>query len=69
MNNDHCFICAAPLVEGQMVLPDMSGGLGHRVCFGYDREGFVKDIETGEPLGPHDAIPTGFPYAPEIETP
>lgn len=61
---DACFICDAPFQPGDMVLNDTTEGLGHRACFGEDRAGYVKDIETGEPLGPDDPIPAGFPYVP-----
>lgn len=61
-----CFICAEPIKAGELVLPDVSEGLGHRACFGADREGFVKDLASGEPLGPDDPLPTGYPYEPEI---
>ncbi len=59
---ERCFICLKPFVEGDMVLPDVTEGLGHRECFGNTRDGFVKDIDTGEPLGPDDPLPTGFPW-------
>ena len=57
-----CFICEKPLEPGQMVLFDVNEGPGHRACFGEDRDAYVKDIDTGEPLGPDDPIPSGFPY-------
>ena len=60
-----CFICGKPFKAGELVLHDVTEGLGHRACFGDDREGYVKDVDTGEPLGPDDPIPTGFPYVPE----
>lgn len=60
-----CFICSQPLKAGEMVLPDVEEGLGHRECFGEDRTGYVKDVDTGEPLGPDDPIPAGFPYVAE----
>lgn len=63
---DVCFICAKPLLAGELVLYDVTEGLGHRACFGEDRAGYVKDIDTGEPLGPDDPIPPGFPYEPEV---
>ncbi len=59
-----CFICNEPFQAGQMVLPDVNEGLGHRECFGEDREGYVKDTDTGEPLGPDDPIPAGEAYDP-----
>lgn len=59
-----CFICREPILKGQMVLPDYTEGLGHRACFGDDREGFCN-LETGEPLGPDEPLPTGEPYDPD----
>ena len=59
---ERCFICDKPLKAGEMVLPDVNEGLGHRACFGEDRSAYVNDIETGEPLGPDDPIPSGFAY-------
>ncbi|MCX5516177.1 hypothetical protein [Kaistia algarum] len=63
-NIHRCFICAEPFRRGEMVLPDIDEGLGHRACYGEDRDGYVKDIDTGEPLGPDDPIPAGEPYDP-----
>ena len=60
-----CFICEMPFKAGELVLPDVEEGLGHRACFGESREGYVKDTETREPLGPDDPIPKGTPYNPE----
>lgn len=59
-----CFICTDPFRRGEMVLPDAIEGLGHRSCFGEDRSGYVKDLDTSEPLGPDDEIPAGEPYDP-----
>lgn len=59
-----CFICNQVFQAGEMVLMDVNEGLGHRVCFGEDREGYVNDMDTGEPLGPDDSIPTGEAYDP-----
>lgn len=61
---DTCFICGKPLLAGKLVLADITEGLGHRACFGEDRDSYVKDLETGEPLGPDDPIPAGWPYKP-----
>ena len=58
-----CFICREPIKDGDMVLDDVSGGVGHRDCYGNDRDGFVKDIDTGEPLGPNDPLPTGYRWS------
>lgn len=60
-----CFICAEPFKAGELVLPDTTEGLGHRACFGEDRDGYTDDTDTCEPLGPDEPIPTGFPYVPE----
>jgi len=65
---DSCFICQKPFVTGELVLMDFTEGLGHRACFGEDRDGYVADLETGEPLGPDDPIPTGWPYEPDPGT-
>lgn len=59
-----CFICDEPFRKGDLVLSDVECGLGHRACFGEDRQGYVKDIDTGEPLGADDPIPAGEPYDP-----
>ena len=50
--------------KGDMVLSDMSGERGHVTCFGTDRSGFVRDIDTGEPLRPDDPLPTGELWEP-----
>ena len=55
-----CFICDRPIYDGDMALNDVSGDIGHRDCFGDEREGFVRDIDTGEALGPDDPLPTGY---------
>lgn len=60
-NVERCFICGEPFKPGDMVLPDINEGLGHRDCFGDDRDGFV-DLDTGEPIGPDEPLPTGEPY-------
>ncbi|MFG1255930.1 hypothetical protein V5F79_01295 [Xanthobacter flavus] len=59
-----CFICREPILKGQLVLPDYTEGLGHRECFGSDRDGFCN-LETGEPLGPDEPLPPGEPYEPD----
>lgn len=61
---ERCFICDAEFVEGDMVLNDVSGGTGHRACFGDDREGFCH-LDTGEPLGTDEPLPEGYPYEKE----
>lgn len=61
-NDEHCcFICEKPFRAGEMVLQDATEGLGHRACFGDDREGFV-DLVTGDPLPADAPLPTGYPY-------
>lgn len=60
-----CFICAEPFKEGEMVLPDTTEGLGHRACFGEDRDAYVRDLDTGEPLGADEPLPAGEPYNPK----
>jgi hypothetical protein len=54
-----CLACREPLVDGDLVLHDVSGEWLHAACCGPERESYVKDADTGEPLGPDDAIPTG----------
>lgn len=60
-----CFICDEPFKPGDMVLPDVTEGLGHADCFGPDRDGYVTDVETGEPLRDDEPIPTGYPWEPD----
>lgn len=57
-----CGICDEPLIEGQMVLTDVELGEVHADCCGPERDSYVKNVETGEPLGPNDTIPAGRPY-------
>lgn len=54
---ERCLACGRPLRLGQLYYPDVSGDYLHAKCIGPERESFVKDIETGEPLGPDDPIP------------
>ena len=58
-----CFACEEPLLPGQLVLQDAEEGLMHRACCGPERDAFCN-LETGEPLGPDEPLPEGFPYAP-----
>ncbi|WP_375274447.1 DUF3850 domain-containing protein [Methylorubrum thiocyanatum] len=60
-----CGICDKPLIAGQRVMQDVELGTVHAACCGPEREAYVKDIETGEPLGPNDPIPQGYVYEPE----
>lgn len=57
-----CFACLIPFHEGDMVIDDVSGGCLHVGCCGPEREGYVKDLDTEEPLGPDDPIPTGYAW-------
>jgi hypothetical protein len=52
-----CFICNEPFKAGELVLQDETEGLCHRECF--------VNLHTGEPIGPDEPIPAGFPYKPE----
>lgn len=56
-----CFACGKPFVEGQLVLPDVNEGLMHAACCGPEREAYVGD--DGEPLKDGEPIPTGFPWS------
>lgn len=58
-----CLACAEALVEGDEYFPDVSGDVLHAQCCGSERESYVKDVGTGEQLGPNDPIP-----APQIWT-
>ena len=62
---DRCEICDNPLVAGQRVMQDVELGTVHAACCGPEREAYVNDVETGEPLGPNDPIPQGYVYEPE----
>jgi len=44
---ESCIACAEPLVDGDKVYPDTSGGFIHAACCGPGRESYVAD---GEPL-------------------
>lgn len=55
-----CLACAKAFEPDDRVLFDVSGSYIHADCCGPERESYVKDVETGEPLGPNDPIPTGF---------
>lgn len=57
---DGCLACGQIFREGEFVLFDASGGLIHTACCGPEREAFVN--AGGEPLGPEDPIPTGWPW-------
>ena len=61
---ERCFVCDIPFKAGDRVLDDVSGGTGHLACFGPEREGYVKDLDTGEPLGPDDPTPAGYVWEP-----
>ena len=59
---DRCEVCNKPLIAGQRVMQDVELGTVHAACCGPEREAYVKDVETGEPLGPNDPIPQGYVY-------
>ncbi|EHP94935.1 hypothetical protein [Methylorubrum extorquens] len=61
---DRCEVCNKPLIAGQRVMQDVELGTVHTACCGPEREAYVKDVETGEPLGPNDPIPQGYVYEP-----
>jgi hypothetical protein len=52
-----CMACCKPMIAGQPYYLDVSGRFLHAACVGPEREGFVKNVGTGEPLGPDDPIP------------
>ncbi len=60
-----CGICLVSFVAGDRVIEDMDLGTVHLACCGPGRESYVKDIETGEPLGPDDPLPTGYIWNPD----
>lgn len=62
---ERCEICGTPVIAGQRVMQDVELGTVHAACCGPEREAYVKDVETGEPLGPNDPIPQGYVYQPE----
>lgn len=62
MSKHRCFICNQPFKDGELVLPDVTEGLGHRACFGEDRDAYVSNPDTGAPLEPNEPIPAGEPY-------
>jgi hypothetical protein len=64
-DTERCEICDEPLIAGQRVMQDVELGTVHANCCGPEREAYVKDVDTDEPLGPHDPIPQGYVYEPE----
>lgn len=60
--DETCIARNVAFKEGDMVLDDVSGGSLHVACCGPEREGYVKDLDTEEPLGPDDPIPTGYAW-------
>lgn len=62
---EKCFICSEPFKVGDIVLDDLCGETGHLDCFGEDREGFVRDLDTAEPLRPEDPLPKGYAWQEE----
>lgn len=67
-DTETCIACAIPFKEGEMVLDDMSGGSIHVACCGPERQGYVKDLDSGDPLGPDDPIPTGYTWSADTES-
>lgn len=65
---DACPICDQPKITGQLMLADASLGEVHAACCGPEREGYVN-LETGEPIGPNEPIPEGYPYEGPGEVP
>ena len=61
-DTSRCEACNKPLIAGQRVMQDVELGTVHAACCGPEREAYVKDVETGEPLGPNDPIPHGYVY-------
>ncbi|TXN33939.1 hypothetical protein [Methylobacterium sp. WL19] len=57
-----CVYCGQPFKEGDLVLNEYEGGLGHIGCFGPERESYVG--RDGEPLRDGEPIPTGRPWIP-----
>lgn len=58
-----CLACDEIIQDDDMVLDDVSGDTLHVRCCGPERESYVKDLETGEPVAPGDPIPTGYRWA------
>lgn len=59
VDGGHCLACQRWFKADDLVLFDVSGDYIHAACCGPERESYVKDVGTGEPLGPDDPIPTG----------
>lgn len=53
----HCIACAQPIKPGDFVFNDVSGDLIHAACAGPERESFVRDLDTAEPLRKNDPKP------------
>jgi hypothetical protein len=58
-----CVVCGQPFKEGDMVLIEVNEGEAHTACCGPERDGYVN-LDTGEPIGPDEPIPTGYPWKP-----
>ena len=54
-----CIACGMAFIDDDQAFADIDGGFIHAGCCGPERESYV-DLETGEPIGPNDPIPTGF---------
>jgi hypothetical protein len=53
---ERCIACAEPLIDGQEVYFDASGGIIHAACCGPERESYTGS--DGEPLKDGEPIPT-----------
>lgn len=56
---EKCIACALMFKPDDVVFADVDGGFIHKDCCGPERESYVN-LDTGEPIGPNDPIPTGF---------
>lgn len=54
-----CLACRLTFLNDDQVLNDVSGEVLHVACCGPEREAYVN-LDTGEPIGPNDPIPTGY---------
>lgn len=55
---ESCIACDVPLIDGELVYSDASGGFIHAACCGPEREGYTN--ADGEPL--KDGEPTPAPW-------
>lgn len=54
-----CLACRLTFLNDDQVLADVSGEFLHAACCGPELEAYVN-LDTGEPIGPSDPIPTGY---------